>query len=792
MERGCGVGYKEVMKSIILKKNQPAHLDAPLYYVVVAVLFALLGFYRSSSTIAQEPKIGGQARLDSWERHQEMADRSTFKNLSWRSMGPKFAGGRIESVDAPRGDLATIYAGVGAGGIWKTVNGGLTWRPIFHRESTFAIGDLTLAPSDPNIIWVGTGECHLSSTSYAGNGVFKSVDAGATWTNMGLVESAHIGKIAVHPTNPDVVFVAAMGRMGSGGQRGVFKTSDGGKTFKRVLFKGDRVSFVEVVVDPADPERVYAASWDRSRGNGSGVFRSDDAGETWKRLEGGLLEENVDRIAIAASASQPGVVYALMADRSSPNLVKRRNASVLYRSNDAGETWNRAHKEYVPTYVGWDFCDLRVAPDDADRVYVGGLRLIVSKDGGRTFAGEGGFAINKRRDTVFRLHPHRGVGMHLDVHDIWIDPEHPQRVLLGNDGGLFISHDRGETWLHLNNLPIAEFYRVHLDEQQPFRIWGGTQDNASFVGPSSARYRAGFDDDWEQVFLDPWSGGDGFSTFPDPNDPTVTYYTQQNGDMKRSTLGNLRAEKRIRPDARKLKSRQEGSDSKQRPELRFAWDTPFFASSHPGDTVLYCGAQFVMRSKDRGDSWEKISPDLGFGRIVCLVESPVDKQRLAAAGGRGRLSLTQDNGATWVAAGKGLPNKVVRDVVLSAHDPKRVFATLSGKPDHDCASYVYVSNDFGKTWASISKGLPAEPVNALAEDPQADGLLFIGTDLGVYTSINAGAEWESLCETLPTAPVVDVAVHGRDGVLVAATHGLSVFSLKIKPIRNAAKNKNVE
>jgi len=740
---------------------------------------------------AQEPRIGGEARLEAWKRHREMASSSPFKDLQWQTMGPKFAGGRIESIDAPRGDLKTIYAGVGAGGIWKTINGGLTWKPIFNRESTFAIGDLAVAPSDPNTIWVGTGECHLSGSSYSGTGVFKSSDAGETWFNMGLHESAHIGTVAIDPIDKNVVYIAAMGRKNGGGERGIYKTTNGGKTFKRVLFEGERIAFVDLVIDPNDRNRLFCSAWDRSNGNKSGVFRSDDQGNSWIRLAGGLPEKQIDRVAIAVSSSQPGVLYALMADRSSPNLRRRRNAAILFRSNDYGDTWRRAHSDYVPTYVGWDFCDLRVAPDNADHVYIGGLRLIISKDGGKTFEGKTGWAPNRSTESVFRLHPHRGIGMHLDVHDIWIDPEHPDRVLLGNDGGLYISQDRGQTWLHLNNLPIAEFYRIHLDNQKPFRIWGGTQDNASFVGPSTARFETGADDRWKQVFLDRWAGGDGFSTFPDPNDPTITYYTQQNGDLKRSRLGQLRAEKSIKPRAK-------DEDS----ELRFAWDTPFFASSHQGETVLYCAAQRVMRSNDRGDSWQVISPDFGRGGLLALAESPLDPKRLVAAGGRGEVHMTSDGGISWKPAGIGLPKKTIRDVVPSVHDADRVYVVLSGKEDHDCASYVFVTNDFGATWKSIAGNLPDESVNTLAEDPKTKELLFVGTDLGVYVCTNctqaealngAGRDngpnllkWNSLCLTLPTAPVVDLAVHERDGALVAATHGLSIFLLEIDTIRAAS------
>ena len=745
----------------------------------------------SSQAVAQSHKTGGEARLEAWKQHQSMAATSPFKDGTWQTLGPKFAGGRIESIDAPRGDRSTIYAGVGAGGVWKTENGGLTWRPIFDKQSTFAIGDLTIAPSNPDTIWVGTGECHLSRTSYPGNGVFKSVDAGETWTHMGLPDSAHIGKVVIDPKDENLVYVAAMGRSNQGGQRGIFKTTDGGASFDRVLFDGERVAFVDLVIDPHDSSRLFATSWDRSGQGRSAVFRSEDHGETWERLSGGLLEKQVDRVALDVAASQPGVVYAMMCDASSPELAKRKPAAILFRSDDHGETWHRAHEDYLPTYVGWDFCDLRIAPDDANRIYVGGLRLITSVDGGKTFQGEGGFAVNRDPQNVFRLHAHRGIGMHLDVHDIWIDPEDPQRVMLGNDGGLYVSWNRGQTWLHLNNLPIAEFYRVHLDQQTPFHIWGGTQDNASFVAPSEARFVTGGDDAWQQVFLDPWSGGDGFSTFPDPLDPQITYYTQQNGDLKRSRLGQLRPEKSIRPRSRNTAPYAEAADPEKSTgkeksnRLNFAWDTPFLASSQPGDTVLYCAAQCVLSSKDRGDTWTRISPDFGSRGLLALTESPRDAKRLAVGGGRGNVQITADGGRTWKAM-QGLPKKVVRDILCCPHDANRIYVALSGKPDHDPQAYLFMSEDFGETWQKRTAGLPAESINALAADPTHPGVLFAGTDLGVYVSLNHGETWHSLCHSLPTAPVVDLAVHGKDAALVAATHGLGMFLLDISPIQEAA------
>lgn len=752
------------------------------------VALILLISFPAIPIAAQNPATDqiAEQRQRGWEQHQQLAATSPFRDLTWHAMGPKFAGGRIESIDAPKGDLATIYLGVGSGGVWKTSNGGLSWKPIFQHQSTFAIGDLTISPADPSVVWVGTGECHVGRMSYSGTGVFKSQDAGETWKHVGLSESFHIGQIAADPKDPQVAYVAAMGSRTSGGQRGIFKTTDGGHRFRQVLKVDPSVSLVDVVIDPSQPDRLFASAWDRSNGNGSGVYRSEDRGETWTKLAGGLPEEKVDRVAIAVSQSSPGVVYALLADRSSPNLARRRPASRLYRSNDFGNNWNVTHSDFVPTYIGWDFCDVRVAPDNADQVYIGGFRFIKSLDGGQTFVSEGGLphdeqrerAFNDRPESVQRLHPHQGVGLHLDVHDIWVDPVHPQRILMGNDGGLFQSWDHGDTWLHLNNLPIAEFYRIHLDNETPFQIWGGTQDNASFVGPSTARYQTGRPDPWQQVFLDPWSGGDGFSTFPDPNNAEIVYFTQQNGDLKRARRNALDSGRSIRP-----------ANTTDEPRLQFAWDTPFFASQHSDETTLYCAAQRVMRSRDRGNRWQSISPDFGDRPILSLRESPRDPKCLVVGDGSGQVHVTTDGGETWTDCAP-LPGKRIGNVVPSCHDRNRIYVVCSGRVENDFQPYLYVSNDLGKSWSSLVSNLPTESVNTIVEDPKTPGLLFLGTDLGCYVSTDHGSQWQSLSETLPTAPVLDLQVHGRDGALVAATHGLSLFLLEIQPIRDSLADPN--
>ncbi len=410
-----------------------------------------------------------------------------------------------------------------------------------------------------------------------------------------------------------------------------------------------------------------------------------------------------------------------------------------------------------------------VSPDDADQVYVCGFRLMVSRDGGATFERGG--------EKVFRLLDHPGKGMHLDMHDLWIDPGNPDRILLGTDGGLYESRDRAKSWLHLNNLPIAEFYTVYLDRAKPFRIWGGTQDNASLTGASSALLVDEKPDDWSYVYLDPWDGGDGFATFPDPSGDGTVYYEHQNGDMRRKRPG---APLRWGRDSGRRITPRAGKDG---PKYRFAWNTPLFPSVH-GEGVLYCGTQFAMRSTNRGDAWERISDDLtgGGGAITTLVESPVDAKRLIAGAGR-RVSLTADGGKTWTNVSEGLPRASVQRVAASSAEAARVYVCLSRAGAGDHRPYLFRSEDFGATWIVMAEGLPHAPVNVVLEDPRGTGWVFAGTDFGVYGSRDGGATWASLSRGFPTAPVMDLALDADSGTLVAVTHGLSAFALDVKGLR---------
>ena len=725
-------------------------------------------------------------RLASWEQHVRLEKTSAYKKLKWRALGPTRQGGRIEAL-ACRG--STIYVGAGSGNLWKSINNGITWRPVFEKESAFAIGDVALAPSNNKIVWVGTGETQPrhSGFSYSGTGVFKSTDAGNTWRHVGLAETHHIGKVLVHPTNPDIVYVAAIGHAWTDNpQRGLFKTVDGGDTWKHVLAISDQTGVVDLVMDPHDPETLYAAAWHKTRykmaGPESGIYKSTDGGENWKRLGGGLPENtDLGRSGLAVALSNPNVVYAFI-DNHSPSGDRIIGAEV-YRSDDKGETWKRTHAESlynVYRQYGWKFADIHVIPDDENALFILGNRVYYSKNAGKTFQRIG--------EKIVRLHDHKTRAMHLDHHDMWIDPKNPDRVLLGNDGGLFTSYDRGATWLHINNLPIGEFYTIHVEEGAgPFKIYGGTQDNASHVGPSTARLEDAREDDWSQVFLDRWGGGDGFVTLPDPTDRQWVYYEHQHGDIYRKKLGGspltgAKGDKHIRPEAQLGK-----------PPYRFGWYTPFIISHH-NPLTLYVGGNKLLKSIDRGNHWKEVSPEfvkepkLGnrgpvpLGVITSIAESHLQQGLIYVGLDNGQVHRTSDDGQTWTKCHDGLPKKWVSRVEASQHELGTVYVSLTGYRDDDFSTYLYRSTDQGATWRSIASNLPAESVNVIREDPRGPEVLYVGTDLGVYVSTNRGGSWQSLCASLPTTPVHDLAIHPIEHQLVIGTHGRSVFLLDAKTI----------
>lgn len=757
-------------------------------FLSINLLCSGLQYTHASSDNHRDNSTPAEVRMKAWEHHQKLKEESPFKDLKWRVVGPEFCGGRIEAIACHPDEPYTIYVGAGSGNLWKTKNNGTTWNPIFENESTFAIGCVAVSPTDPNIVWVGTGEVLMARSSYAGTGVFKSTDAGKTWQNMGLHDSHHVPRIVIDPDDPDVVYVAALGHnYGYNEERGVFKTTDGGKTWEKILYVSEKAGIIDVVMDPSNNQTLYAAAWERDRkawnnvicGEGSGLYKTTDAGRTWKRLTQGLpVGEYVGRFGLVIAPSNPKVIYALLDNHEpSPEERKRRRGEV-YRSDDKGETWRKTHEGNVPTTIGYDFCLVLVSPDDENEIYVLGNKLVRSEDGGKTFEEAG--------ETIVHLLSHDIRVNHLDMHAMWIDPENPDRLLLGNDGGLYCSYDRGETWLHLNNFPIGEFYAVWADMDNPYNIYGGTQDNAALFGPSTHNIedrlkKFGVEDPWKHVYLDKWGGGDSYFTYLDPTDNITIYYEHQFGVLRRKDMRTGET-KDIIPKAR------EGE-----PPLRRNWMTPYFISKYDPAT-LYYAAHKVFKSLDRGDSWTCISPDLTtnpgpekqgnvpYGTITMLSESPPQQGLIYAGTDDGNVQVTKDDGKIWTLVRSGLPLKWVSRVIASQHELGTVYVTLTGYREDDFEKYVYMSTDFGKTWKSIAGNLPSEGINVIREDPRNKNILYVGTELGVYVTLDRGQTWHSLCNNLPTTPVHDLVIHPRENEMVIGTHGRSCFVLDVKPI----------
>ncbi len=794
--------------------------------------------------LAQRPEPSPAAtfadREAAWQRHLELERDSLFQGLEWRNVGPVVQGGRAVDVESVPGEPYSFYVAYASGGLWRTTNNGVTFEPLFDRQPTIIMGDVELDPQNPSTIWVGSGENNSSRSSYGGYGVFRSDDAGETWRHMGLGDTDRIGRVLVDPRDSNRVFVASLGKLYTpGGERGVYRSTDGGETWPQVLAGDDVTGFVDLTFEPGNPDVLYAAAWERSRrpwdfvegGEGSGIYKSTDGGDTWARLANGFPRgEHVGRIGLAVSPSQPSTVYAsldnqellpeelwdmgdgavtakrlremtkedflaqdpeeieefirgndldtsldagkliemiesdeltlddLLAelDDANANLFNTDIKGIeVWRSDDAGATWRRTHDEPIRQVVytyGYYFGQIRVAPDDPDRIYVLGVPLITSEDGGKTFSGLNG------RD------------VHVDHQSFWIDPSFPERVITGNDGGIDVSYDGGESWLKLDAQPVGQFYTVAVDLADPYNVYGGLQDNGVLKG--SSRSRPG---------LDPWQrigGGDGMYIQVDPRDDKTTYLGLQFGYYQR--IGNGESVQ-VRP-----------RDKLREPALRYNWSTPIQLSEHNAD-VLYFGANKLYRSLDQGETWNAISPDLTrsenrgdvpYGTLTTISESPLEFGLIWAGTDDGYVHMTDDGGREWRDVSAGLPrDRWVSRVEASRHDTARAYASLNGYRDDDVTAYVYVTEDSGATWAQVAAGLPAEPVNVVREDPVNEDVLYAGTDRGAYVSLDRGASWQALPAGLPNVPVHDLVVHPRERELVAGTHGRSIFILDALPIQ---------
>ena len=698
----------------------------------------------------------------------------TFNGLKFRSIGPALTSGRIIDVAVSPDDRSQYYVAAASGGVWKTINAGTTWTPVFDGEGSYSIGCVAIDPTNTSVVWVGTGENNSQRSVSYGDGVYKSEDGGKTWENMGLKTSEHIGKIVIDPHNPGIVYVAAQGPLwGPGGDRGLFKTTDGGKTWNASLKISENTGVTDVVMDPRDAGVLYTASYQRRRhvwtvidgGPESAIYKSTDGGATWKKLSSGLPKEDMGRIGLAISPVNPDVVYAII------ELANRKGG--VYRTTNRGAEWEKRgdYASASAQYYSEIFCD----PKDIDRVYSVDTRLQVTDDGGKSF------------------HDLGEKSKHVDNHVIWIDPKNTNYYLVGCDGGLYESFDRGENWSFKSNLPVTQFYRVAVDNATPFyNVYGGTQDNFSLGGPSRTTSATGIENaNWITT-----ATGDGFVSRIDPEDPNIVYAESQYGGLVRydKKSGEIMG---IRP--------QEG---KGEPPYRWNWDSPLIISPH-SHTRLYFAANILFRSDDRGNTWRKVSPDLTreinrnklpvmgqvwgvdavaknvstsfYGNIVSLVESPVKEGLIYVGTDDGLIQVTDDGGTNWRKIEKfpDVPEMTyVSFLAASQHNANTIYAAFDNHQNADFHPYLLKSDDAGRSWTSAKGNLPERgTVYSIAEDFVNRNLLFAGTEFGVFFTIDGGKKWVQLKGGLPTIAVRDIAIQKRESDLVLGTFGRGFYIL---------------
>jgi photosystem II stability/assembly factor-like uncharacterized protein len=766
-------------------------------FVVFVVLLLGIGTTIFAETPEKDTATPAGVRLESYQKHLQMKEESIFNRLEWRNIGPYFMGGRIVDIEAYEDEPYRYYLATASGGLFVTDNNGTTWTALFDNESSITIGDIAVSQTDKNLIWVGTGEHNSSRSTYAGTGIFKSTDGGKTWKNMGLTDSHHISRVLVDPKNNDIVYAAVIGHLYTyNEERGVFKTTDGGKTWKKVLYISPKTGVIDLAMHPKNNKILLASAWQRKRkawnfwegGAESGIYKSSDGGETWKQIDGGLpRHEDVGRIGLDFSRSNPDVVYALLdnqerkdgkkKDKNEPANQNMFNSQIkgveVYRSNDGGDTWSKANKDYL-TYLaftyGYYFGQIRVAPDNDQVVYILGVPLMKSTDGGKTFkdiSQQGGIMGDG--------------GVHADMHALWIDPNDPKRLLLGTDGGLNISYDEGKTWQKFNNISLGQCYTINYDFQEPYYVYTGLQDNGVNAGPSNfVRFNRQSKKNWIRLV-----GGDGAFVQPEPGNPDTVYVAFQYGAILRLDLTGKSGTRNIKPSPKNKKEK-----------YRFNWLSPFFVSPH-NRYALYMGGNKVFRSMDRGEHWTEISPDLTnqtnisgdvpYATIVSLDESPIKPELLYAGTDDGNVWVKKDAQSDWVKINKGLPEKWVTRLVASKYKEERVYITLTGYRDDDFKTYVYVSEDMGSTWTSLKGNLPEEAVNVIREDPVNQNVLYLGTDLGIYVSLDRGKNWHSIRNNLPTNAVYDLRIHPREKELIIGTHGRGVYIMPVSRIQAMAK-----
>ena len=706
-----------------------------------------------------------------------------LRPFNYRNLGPFRMGARTSDIAVPtspqKDHLYTFYVSFWTGGVWKTTNNGTTFEPVFDAQTKLSIGDVTVAPSNSAVVWVGTGDAFTSRSSYAGDGVYKSTDAGRTWRNMGLRDSHHIARIAIHPSNPDIVYVAAMGHLYStNAERGVFKTTDGGATWTKAFFLNDRIGVIDLVMDPSNPQVLYAAAYDKERkpwqmvngGPDSAIYKTSDGGANWTKLTNGLPTGRIGRIGLDIYLKNPQVLYAVIEnDNPRPGAPPNPNGSVqilggeVYKTTNGGQAWTKmSPDDYNVSPKGpYYFSQIRVDPNNEQHILVTQDGFRRSLDGGRTW----------NAPAVFPR-------MFGDYRTLWIDPENSDRMIAGSDANFAVSYDGGRTSEHLANIPVGEIYAIGIDMEDPYNLYAGLQDHEHWKGPSNGPLGRVTMWDWHAV-----GDNDGMFTLVDPTDSRWLYTTRQYG-------GHTRVDQKAGYETNIWPRRAEGDP------YRFQWITPIHLSPHD-PKVIYAGAQFLLRSPDRGDTWKEISPDLSSNdknrilpeseggvpggipwfAITSIAESPITRGLIWIGTSDGKVQVTRNDGGKWedltakVTAAGGRDDGYVSRVRASSHSPSRAYVSKNGYRFDDFKPYLYTTDDYGATWKSITGNLPNEPINVVWEDARNQNLLFVGNDTGAFVSIDRGARWVKMNNNMPNVAVHDLVVHPREQDLILGTYG---------------------
>ncbi len=707
---------------------------------------------------------------------QAALDDSLLAGLKARNIGPATVSGRIAAIDAVASDPNRIVIGAATGGVWISGNGGLSWDAVFDDQPVASIGALAINQSNPDIIWVGTGESNVRNSTSIGGGLYKSIDGGKTWSFSGLRNSERIDRIALHPHNPDIAYVAALGTLwGPNEERGVYKTVDGGKSWQRILFVDQSTGATDIKMDPSNPDKLYAGMWQfrrwpyqfKSGGPGSGLYVSNDGGASWKRKteEDGLPKGELGRMVFAISKAAPKRVYALI----------EATKSALVVSDDGGDSWQKVNEEYNVADRPFYYSELAVDPQDPLRVYNIATRVRVSIDGGKSF------------DYIPAINCcDAGNTVHIDNHAYWINPQDSRHMIVGNDGGIAITHDRGDTWRYVRNLPLAQFYHVAVDNAVPYNVYGGLQDNGSWRGPAEVYQAAGIQSlHWQEVGF-----GDGFDTQPDPRNPRAGYTMSQGGSLSRWNL-DTGEQRFIRPNPPAANV-----------ELRFNWNAGFAQDPFDPATIYY-GSQFLHKSTDRGESWSTISGDLtsnnpdvqkyresggltydvtaaeNYTSIVAVAPSRLERDLLWVGSDDGRVHVSRDGGTSWQRIdnrARGVPEGAwVPMISPSPHDPSVAFVVFDDHRRGNMQPYVFRVSDYGRRWESLATNALSGYALSVLQDPVDPKLLFLGTEFGLYLSNDSGQSWSKFTNGVPTVSVMDMAVQEREHDLVLGTHGRSIF-----------------